>query len=224
MEASESSRSEVPRRLLALGLLALLSAVVAQTAQSASSGRTAETCSGVWRWPVKTLGDRPKLKTLKGDVQVSQLWPLESPEPLSKKRARISGLETTIYTVTAKLMYARDVDDPPDSHGNNGGDLDFHLVIADPKDTAKTMIVEFPDPNCAKGATRYRRLQMAAARAAFVADCHGAPRTGFANLSGTATITGVGFYDTPHANGRSKHGVELHPVLKFESANCAWTS
>lgn len=224
MESAGRSRRGVPRRLLAVGLLALSAAIVAQTAQPASSGVAAEKCSGVWRWSVKTLGDRPRLKTLKGEVQVSQLWPLESPDPLSKNKTRIAGLETTIYTVTAKLMYARNVDDPPDSHGEHGGDLDYHLVIADPKDTTKTMIVEFPDPDCAKGASSYRRSQIAAARAAFVADCHGAPRTGFANLSGTATITGVGFYDTPHANGRSKHGVELHPVLKFKSNNCVWTS
>ena len=165
---------------------------------------------------MKTLGDKPRLKTLKSDVQVSQLWPLESPDPLSKNKARIAGLETTFYTVTAKLMYARNVDDPPDSHGDKGGDFDYHLVIADPKDTTKTMIVEFPDPDCAKGATSYRRAQIASARSAFVIDCHGAPRTGFANLSGTATITGVGFYDTPHANGRSKHGGRTAPCAAVQ--------
>ena len=49
-------------------------AFVAQTAQSASSGRTAEKCPGVWRWSVKTLGDRPKLKTLKVGVGYPDRW------------------------------------------------------------------------------------------------------------------------------------------------------
>jgi|SRR6266545_4943441 len=130
---------------------------------------------------------------------------------------------TTIYTVTAKLKYARRVDDKADQHGKGGGDLDYHLVIADPKEPKKTMIVEFPDPNCSKGATSYRRKQMADARAAFDASCHGAPHSGFVNLSGT-TITGVGFYNEPHAKGRSEHGVELHPVLGFKTTNCFWVS
>jgi len=179
-------------------------------------------CSGVWRWPIKTLGDRPKLTTIKHEVQVSQLWGLAPDGPLNKTMPRAPGLETTIYTVTATLLYARHVDDEPNENGKGGGDQDYHLVIGDPKDPSKTMIVEFPDPHCTKGATAYRRAQMAHARAAFDAACHGAPRHKFANLSGTATITGVGFYDEPHANGRSLHGVELHPVLRFESSNCAW--
>jgi hypothetical protein len=63
---------------------------------------------------------------------------------------------------------------------------------------------------------------MKTARATFASSCHGAPKHDFANLSGTATITGVGFYGEPHANGRATHGAELHPVLSFTSKNCKW--
>jgi hypothetical protein len=211
-------------RWLVLMLLAVAAATVAaQAARVAPAAlREGVKCYGVWRWPIKTLADRPKLRIRQGEVQVAQLWPLESNETLSKTKPRITGLETTIYTVTAKLLYARRVDDPADEHGKGGGDLDYHLVIADPKDASKTMIVEFPDPHCTKGATDYRRKQMAAARAAFDLGCHGAPHSGFGHLTGTATITGVGFFDEPHAKGRSKHGVELHPVLAFETHNCYW--
>jgi hypothetical protein len=172
---------------------------------------------------VKTLADKPALRIQKPDVQVAQIGDLKPDEPLGQTTPRIPRLETTIYTLTATLKYARFVDDKADNEGKGGGDLDYHLVIADPKDPKKTMIVEFPDPNCTKGATSYRRKQMAGARANFESFCHGAPRHKFANLSGTATITGVGFYDKPHANGHSKYGVELHPVLAFKTINCAWS-
>jgi hypothetical protein len=211
-------------RNFSLATIALAAAIAAAQAarQAPAAMNIPVKCYGTWRWPVKTLADKPNLKTLHAEVQVAQLWPLEPGETLNKTKPRIAGLETTIYTVTAKLMYARRVDDPVDEHGKGGGDLDYHLVIADPKDTTKTMIVEFPDPNCTKGATSYRRKQMATARAAFDTACHGSPHSGFTNLSGTATITGVGFYDEPHAKGRSKHGVELHPVLAFTTSNCIW--
>jgi hypothetical protein len=142
--------------------------------------------------------------------------------PDAHDKPRIKPFEATIYRVTAILKYARHVDDPADANGKGGGDLDYHLVIADINHPAKTMIVEFPDPGCTKGATTTRRNQMKAARLAFATDCHGAPHHDFANLSGRATITGVGFYDEPHAKGRSLHGVELHPVLSFSSTNCRW--
>jgi len=195
---------------------------VGLSSQAPAAVREPVKCYGIWRWNIKTLADKPKLRIRHSEVQVSQLWPLESDETLNKTKPRIAGLETTIYTVTAKLKYARRVDDPADENGKGGGDLDYHLVIADHKDPTKTMIVEFPDPNCTKGATDYRRKQMAAARAAFDLGCHGAPHSGFGNLIGTATITGVGFFDEPHGKGRSKHGVELHPVLAFETHNCYW--
>ena len=42
----------------------------------------------------------------------------------------------------------------------------------------------------------------------------------FKQLTGTATINGVGFYDRPHAIGHAPFGVEIHPVLFFASSDC----
>jgi hypothetical protein len=40
-------------------------------------------------------------------------------------------------------------------------------------------------------------------------------------LSGTATETGVGFFDIPHGQtGVAPNAIELHPVLKFSAASC----
>src|SRR6266480_4393341 len=101
-------------------------------------------------------------------------------QTLAKTTPRIKPFEITIYRVMAILKYARHVDDPADANGNGGGDLDYHLVIADINNPAKTMIVEFPDPGCTRGATTTRRSQMRAARLAFATECHGAPTHAFA--------------------------------------------
>jgi hypothetical protein len=62
---------------------------------------------------------------------------------------------------------------------------------------------------------------MDAARAALVAAC-GSPNTSsFKNLTGTATLTGVGFFDIIHGQtGFAPNGIELHPVLSF-SGSCS---
>ena len=39
--------------------------------------------------------------------------------------------------------------------------------------------------------------------------------------AGSATLTGVGFFDIPHGQtGVAPNAIELHPVLKFSSTNC----
>jgi hypothetical protein len=42
-------------------------------------------------------------------------------------------------------------------------------------------------------------------------------------LKGTATVTGVGFFDVKHSTpqtGVAPNNIELHPVLRVSSANC----
>lgn len=119
-------------------------------------------------------------------------------------------------------MKARFVDDPPDANGKGGGDRHYHLVITAPTDLSKTMIVEFPDPNCVGAADPIPRARMTKARARFEQLCGHAPKHAFYNLNGTATIIGVGFFGRPHATGRSQYGFELHQVLTFLSPNCSW--
>jgi hypothetical protein len=61
---------------------------------------------------------------------------------------------------------------------------------------------------------------MKRARQALIAAC-GAPATSFHILTGTATITGVGFFDLKHGqNGVAPNAIELHPVLKLSPASC----
>ena len=63
---------------------------------------------------------------------------------------------------------------------------------------------------------RIRRMLLrlfAAALAVFLRACGMPPAT----LAGTATISGVGFIDVPHAIGAARNGIELHPVLGFRA-------
>jgi hypothetical protein len=40
-------------------------------------------------------------------------------------------------------------------------------------------------------------------------------------LKGTATVTGVGFFDIIHGQtGVAPNGIELHPVLRFSNSTC----
>ncbi len=120
--------------------------------------------------------------------------------------SRIATTELTVFTVTAELVEFKLEDD-----------RDAHLVIAEPGDPSATMIVEFPDAdNCAGAVASAHAPEMRAARAALVA-AFGQPHSSeFTHLSGTATITGVGFFDFPHGQtGVAPNGIELHPVLAF---------
>jgi hypothetical protein len=123
---------------------------------------------------------------------------------------RIPGVETTTYRVTAELVKMKREDD-----------RDIHLVIAEPGKRSKTMIVEFPDVRCSGARRSVKRNAMRKARAALVNACGTPGSSSFTTLRGSATITGVGFFDVKHGQtGVAPNAIELHPVLRFSSADC----
>jgi hypothetical protein len=209
-------------KLLAVGVVAGLAMLaVVQSAHNARSAVSAE-CTGEYRWDIKTLSDgqaaEVNLKAV--NAGVADFWEDKKPSGF-KSSMRNSPLETTVYRVKANLREARWVNEAPTAT-KKGGDLDIHLVIEALTNPAKTMVVEFPFKDCVH-ATPLLKKRIVAARKAFMTKCTGGtPRTQFHDLSGTATITGVGFYDKPHASGASQYGVELHPVIRFSSTNCQW--
>jgi hypothetical protein len=168
-------------------------------------------CYGKERWTVKTLSDTARTKVLFEQpvkAGVADVWSFGRPKgspALGNKRA--DPEELTVYKIRGRLVKARFVDDAADSRGKGGGDRDYHLVIAAPRDKSaqpKTMIVEFPDPNCVKAADPGPAAMMADARATFETVCGHPPKHSFYDLSGTATIIGVGFFDRPHGDGRAQ--------------------
>ena len=83
------------------------------------------------------------------------------------------------------------------------------------------MIVEFPSDTCDTAASPAARLLMTQARVDLAAACGGEPGTKAVTLTGSATITGVGFFDLIHGQaGVAPNGIELHPALTFSSVNC----
>jgi hypothetical protein len=62
---------------------------------------------------------------------------------------------------------------------------------------------------------------MRSARSALLRSCGPASSSHFTALSGSATVTGVGFFDVIHGQtGVAPNGIELHPVLGFTKATC----
>lgn len=166
---------------------------------------------GVERWPVKTLSDpaarqvnfSPKRTT------VDRLRHLRVPK-VGSKTPRLLKIERSTYRVRAQLIEAKYEED-----------RDIHLVIADPNDERKTMIVEFPYVGCQGATSSHKKRAMKLARAAFGRDCPQPGRSSFKALSGMATIEGVGFVDKKHGQrGLAPNGIELHPVLRFRSVDC----
>lgn len=133
---------------------------------------------------------------------------LRARRPPRHRGIRVLGVETTTYRVQASLV-----------EWKHQGDGDVHLVIADPRNVNETMIVEFPDQACLQHSRK--REAMVAARSALISACGTPRRTFFQRLAGTATVTGVGFFDGVHGQpGVAPNGIELHPVLGFAAVGC----
>jgi hypothetical protein len=207
--------------------LVLGGAVVFAVAFPVGTGHGASVvCNGKERWDIKTLSD-PAAGQVNLDptkikkVSVKSLR-LKTRPPGFSEEDRVAPVETTVYEVKAALVEARWIWDPrPGTPVKKKGDRDIHLVIAAPSDHSLTMIVEFPDPACVNAAPAAKKM-MHDARNAFLA-CRGLMPSAdkpFQKLNGTATINGVGFFDRPHATGHAPDGIELHPVLFFNSTDC----
>ena len=167
---------------------------------------------GSERWSVKTLTDPAVSRIAFADVKrttVEAMRHLKVPLRLKATSSRRVGAERTVYRVTANLEAMKREDDS-----------DIHLVVTDPTHGG-SMIVEFPASTCDVGASSTLRARMTKARNDLAKACGGEARSAFVQLSGTATITGVGFFDLIHGQaGVAPNGIELHPALSFSSANC----
>lgn len=164
---------------------------------------------GVERWAEKTLTD-------KRASRINLTPKATTVDSLRQRRVdrgpfatRGTGVETTVWRVRARLIGFKREEDG-----------DIHLVISSLKSRRRTMIVEFPDATCTKGAPQSLRLRMSRAKSRLQHAC-GHPSESFQALSGTATFTGVGFFDFIHGQtGVAPNGIELHPVLSFRTSAC----
>lgn len=208
------------RGLVALAVLplALLPIAWASAFTHFPSGpRSTQIVCGRERWDVKTLTDRDAEKLEVGNVRhlsVTRLGMLKRPSDAELNSGR-APKERRVYTTTVIL------DSLPDRKLGfkiEERDSDIHLAVRDKN--GNTIIAEFPDSGCTADAEF--RSRMRDAREALVKACDGKPPRGkFKELRGTATITGVLFFDFFHKQrGVSPNVAEIHPVLDFSSADC----
>lgn len=162
---------------------------------------------GQERWPVKTLQD-PSVSDIHFTPQESTVHDLRVPQQPPNLRKINPALrleqEKQVYTVNALLIgFKRE------------GDSDYHLVLADPVDRAKTMIAEIPAPACAN---KKYAVQFEAAAKFIEAIHHGSPKFYALPKPIAVTVTGVFFFDFIHGQtGVAPNGAELHPVLEIKA-------
>jgi hypothetical protein len=96
---------------------------------------------------------------------------------------------------------------------------DIELLVADPI-TGESLVVGLPDPGCAAARWPRSKSEIAAARASFLGACGEPPTTHFARLVGSATIDGIGFFGSRIGPAVARNGLELQPMLRFQSSNC----
>jgi hypothetical protein len=156
---------------------------------------TSTVACGVERWSVKTLSDSEATRVDPLSVTATTI------PALNALASHCNGLpdgrtfaeEFRVYEVVGVVQLIRNEDD-----------RDVHIALADPADTAKTIVVEVIDPACAASSPFLTTLSSA--------------RTQYQNLGSlagkTVRVRGVGFYDFAHGQtGRSQSCIELHPVL-----------
>jgi hypothetical protein len=156
---------------------------------------------GGGRWPVKTFRDRDRalVRMEPIDATVAGLSRIPRP-PASSFRSlrRIAPVELTVYRVRAKLRAVID-----------GVDGDFHLLLADPEQPARTMIGEIPMPIFAIGSGLGDVFE----------DERRAVRRHRRDRGALVEVTGIGFFDPSthdRPGGTSTNGLELHPVLALK--------
>jgi hypothetical protein len=165
---------------------------------------------GVERWSVKTLTDSraSRVSFVPRVATVDELRDLAVPAGLGRNAPRLPG-EFSTYRVKVRLRSMKIEDDS-----------DIHLVVADPTNAQHTIIVEFPNAGCVRKAGPTSRRRMARARAGLMRSCGPAQTGSFRLLTGTATITGVAFFDVIHGQrGVAPNGIELHPALSFTTTS-----
>jgi hypothetical protein len=208
------------------GLLVLAGATVAFASPGLgnshdSSLRSSQIACGGERREVKQLLDDDAPNVAFGDAidsTVKRMGLLKRPAETGTTR---QTKERRVYRIRATF------DSIPPSQTTSGvklgykieeNDNDIHLAVRD--GSGNTMVVEFPDERCTEGAQH--RWAMKTARDALIAACTKPVKGSFRELHGSATITGVLFFDfAHHQRGRAPNVAELHPVLRFFDAVCS---
>ncbi len=211
------------RHAVAAAVIVIAASSAVFTTRSPAASSRVLLCGGDHRWDVKTLSDSPGADLVRYDTpkrhSIEYLINRDDPHVGAHTPRDPDGkhVELTVYRLIGVQVVNARIEE----------DGDIHLVISDKYD--RKMIVEFPNTVC-KGARISEHMdEMKQARDDFGTLC-GVPtwrtRTTKASprdLTGTAALEGVGFFDLPHGTpqiGVAPNNIELHPVLKFSAEDC----
>ncbi len=154
---------------------------------------------GVYRWSIKTGSDQDIAKidfNKKQTTTIESLINLAAPKNLPQA-SRLSPTETEVYQLQVTLLEV-----------NQTNDSDYHLLIAD--SSGHQMIAEIPDPQCIANTSPVRaQIQLARQYIDQKIQVTGKPQ----KVNIPISLSGIGFFDMPHALGAAINGIELHPVL-----------
>jgi hypothetical protein len=160
------------------------------------------------RVAIETLSDSGHVKFAPVPTTIERLRGLSRPAKVHGSR-RSRPVEATSYRIDVRLVSMRD---------RSNGSID--LVVSDPARRSQTMNVGFEGSRiCGHRAIVRGEGPMRKARKALLAAC-GEPGREYNSLSGTARISGVGFFGHPGRLGVPPNGIGLHPVLSFKSTGC----
>lgn len=156
---------------------------------------------GKLRWPVKTGSDldiaQVNLSTVT-PIQVSDLIAIVAPKNLPQSN-RVKPVETTLYKLQTTIVEA-----------NKTNDSDYHILIKDA--LGNSMVTEVPDPACVSDSSPVKKLIIQVRNEVEKnINFNGSTK----NLNIPVEMIGIGFFDTPHAQGSAENGVEIHPILNI---------
>lgn len=170
---------------------------------------------GTERWTLKTLSDADAAaiqSMTPKDMKVSDLITQKAPSKLPATR-RVP-FEKNLVHVHALLIGWKIESGPT-------GDQDFHIVIADPDDNSKQMIIEVPSPDCQKACSSIFLDKFKQNRAAVPAKL-GQPMPSFQTLDNAweVDVTGSPLFDFNHGQtGLAPNCIEIHPVVDITFGN-----
>jgi hypothetical protein len=196
--------SSTIRRRALISLLAVAGVVLVIVSDPRNSDSR---CVG-GRVAIETLSDGDIVNFAPQPTTIERLRQVRRPARLHGGR-RSKPVETTTYRIEARLLSMR---------RRSNDEID--LVVSDPARPARTMAVGFEGSRtCGHRAVVRAEAPIRKAQKALIAAC-GEPRHTYSRLSGTAQISGVGYFGHPGGVGIPPNGVGLHPVLDFKSADC----
>lgn len=156
---------------------------------------------GVERWPVKVGTDRSvaHVNTKPIPTTIAKLGSIIAPhDPDRRHSSRFAPTELHVYRIRGVLTLIK-----------KERDRDYHLVVTDARNRRVHMIVESPNPACAKG-SRFLGQIVAVRKALDRRFGH------FRQLRPNipVMVSGVAFFDKIHGQtGVAPNGIELHPIL-----------